>query len=218
MRLRNVKGAKEKIAVSEYVTQNPQEWKGKWSGYFGVAAPLHVEIGTGKGRFITMLAEEHPEIHYIGVEKYASVLIRAIEKRKEREDLNNLTFLAVDAEILPDVFAEGEVDRIYLNFSDPWPKDRHARRRLTSREFLARYRQFLKPEGELCFKTDNQALFEFSVQEAKETGWELTRLTRDLHHSPYAEGNVMTEYEEKFSALGNPIYYMTAKSMSGTSF
>jgi len=217
MRLRNVKGAKEEIAVSEYVTQNPQEWKGKWSGYFGAAAPLYVEIGTGKGRFITTLAELHPEIHYIGVEKYASVLIRAIEKRKEREDLKNLTFLAVDAKILPDVFAAGEVDRLYLNFSDPWPKDRHARRRLTSREFLARYRQFLKPEGELCFKTDNRALFEFSMQEAKETGWELTEVTCDLHHSPYAEGNVMTEYEEKFSALGNPIYYMKAKGMSGTS-
>ena len=217
MRLRNVKGAKEEIAVSEYVTQSPQEWKGKWSGYFGAEAPLYVEIGTGKGRFLTTLAEMHPEIHYIGVEKYASVLIRAIEKRKERADLKNLTFLAVDAEILPDIFAAEEVDRIYLNLSDPWPKDRHARRRLTSREFLARYRQFLKPGGELCFKTDNQALFEFSMQEAKETGWELTEVTCDLHHSPYAEGNVMTEYEAKFSALGNPIYYMKAKSMSGTS-
>ncbi|MGN1084946.1 MAG: tRNA (guanosine(46)-N7)-methyltransferase TrmB [Lachnospiraceae bacterium] len=211
MRLRNVKGAREEIAVSEYVTQNPQELKGKWKEYFGAEAPLYVEIGMGKGKFITTLAGMHPEICYIGVEKYASVLIRAIEKKKAREDLTNLTFLAVDAADLPDVFAAGEVDRIYLNFSDPWPKDRHAKRRLTSKEFLARYERFLKPSGEICFKTDNRALFDFSLEEAKEAGWELTEVTYDLHHSPYAEGNVMTEYEEKFSALGNPICRMVAR-------
>lgn len=211
MRLRNIKGAKEEIAVSEYVTQNPQEWKGKWADYFGAAALLHVEIGMGKGKFITALAQENPDIHYVGVEKYASVLIRAVEKKKEREDLTNLTFLAVDAAELTEVFAQGEVDRIYLNFSDPWPKERHAKRRLTSREFLARYEQFLKPEGEIYFKTDNRALFDFSVEEAKMAGWELTEVTYDLHHSPYAEGNVMTEYEEKFSALGNPIHRLVAK-------
>ena len=213
MRLRNIKGAREEIAVSEYVTQNPSEQKGKWKEYFGNEAPLHVEIGMGKGKFITTLAELNPNINYIGVEKYASVLIRAVEKKKEREDLSNLTFLSVDAAILPEVFAPGEVDRIYLNFSDPWPKDRHAKRRLTSREFLARYEQFLKPEGEICFKTDNRGLFDFSVEEAKEAGWELKEVTYDLHHSPYAEGNVMTEYEEKFSALGNPIHRMVAKKV-----
>lgn len=211
MRLRNIKGAREEIAVSEYVTQNPQEQKGKWNTYFGGAAPLHVEIGMGKGKFITTLAELYPENHYIGVEKYTSVLIRAVEKKRGREDLNNLTFLSVDAAALPDIFAPGEVDRIYLNFSDPWPKDRHAKRRLTSREFLARYEQFLKRSGEICFKTDNRGLFDFSVEEAKEAGWELTGVTYDLHHSPYAEGNVMTEYEEKFSAMGNPIYRMVAR-------
>ncbi|MCH5274020.1 MAG: tRNA (guanosine(46)-N7)-methyltransferase TrmB [Lachnospiraceae bacterium] len=211
MRLRNIKGAREEIAVSEYVTQNPKEWKGKWKEYFGTKAPLYVEIGMGKGKFITTLAKTYPEIHYIGVEKYASVLIRAIEKKKEQEGMENLTFLAVDAAELPEVFAAGEVDRIYLNFSDPWPKDRHAKRRLTSKEFLARYEQFLKPEGEIFFKTDNRQLFDFSLEEAKEAGWELKEVTYDLHHSPYAEGNVMTEYEEKFSALGNPIYRMAAK-------
>ena len=210
MRLRNIKGAREEIAVSEYVTQNPQEQKGKWNEYFGNDAPLHVEIGMGKGKFITTLAELNPNINYIGVEKYASVLIRAVEKKKERENLTNLTFLSVDAAVLPEVFASGEVDRIYLNFSDPWPKERHAKRRLTSREFLARYEQFLKPEGEICFKTDNRGLFDFSVEEAKEAGWDLKEVTYDLHHSPYAEGNVMTEYEEKFSALGNPIHRMVA--------
>lgn len=213
MRLRNVKGAREEIAVSEYVTQNPQEWKGRWAEYFGAKAPLYVEIGMGKGKFITTLAGMHPEVHYIGVEKYASVLIRAVEKKKEREDLKNLTFLAVDAADLPEMFAPGEVDRIYLNFSDPWPKDRHAKRRLTSKEFLARYARFLKPGGELCLKTDNRALFDFSLEEAREAGWELTEVTYDLHHSPYAADNVMTEYEEKFSALGNPICRMTAKNI-----
>ncbi|MDD5901604.1 MAG: tRNA (guanosine(46)-N7)-methyltransferase TrmB [Lachnospiraceae bacterium] len=211
MRLRNIKGAREEIAVSEYVTQNPKEQKGNWNAYFGGEAPLHVEIGMGKGRFITTLAELNPDIHYIGVEKYASVLIRAVEKKKGRDDLNNLTFLSVDAAELPEVFAAGEVDRIYLNFSDPWPKERHARRRLTSREFLARYEQFLKPEGEIWFKTDNRGLFDFSVEEAKEAGWQLLEVTYDLHHSPYAEGNVMTEYEEKFSSLGNPIHRMVIK-------
>ena len=211
MRLRNIKGAKEEIAVSEFVTQNPKEKKGNWKEFFGNNAPLHVEVGMGKGKFITTLAELHPDVNYIGVERYDSVLIRAVEKMKVREALTNLTFLSVDAAVLPEVFAEGEVDRIYLNFSDPWPKDRHAKRRLTSREFLARYEQFLKPEGEICFKTDNRDLFDFSVEEAKEAGWELTEVTYDLHHSPYAEGNVMTEYEEKFSALGNPIHRMVAR-------
>lgn len=216
MRLRNIRGAKEEIAVSEYVTQNPQEQKGNWSEYFGTKAPLHVEIGMGKGKFITTLALQHPEIHYIGVERYDSVLIRAVEKRKAQEELaelKNLTFLSEDAAKLPEVFAPGEVDRIYLNFSDPWPKDRHAKRRLTSKQFLAVYEQFLKPEGEICFKTDNRDLFDFSVEEARAEGWELTEVTYDLHHSPYAEGNVMTEYEEKFSALGNPIHRMVAKKV-----
>ena len=210
MRLRNRKGAREEVAASEYVMQNPQEQRGRWDAYFGGTAPLHVEIGMGKGRFITTLAGLYPEIHYIGVEKYASVLIRAVEKKKGREDLNNLTFLSMDAAELPEVFAAGEVDRIYLNFSDPWPKDRHAKRRLTSKEFLARYAQFFKPEGEIYFKTDNRGLFDFSVEEAKEAGWAVTGVTYDLHHSPYVQGNVMTEYEEKFSALGNPIYRMVA--------
>lgn len=211
MRLRNVKGAREEVAVSEYVVQNPAQWKGKWREWFGKDAPVHVEIGMGKGKFLMTMAEQNPGINYIGVEKYASVLIRAIAKKKEREDLANSAFLAVDAKELLDIFAKGEVDRIYLNFSDPWPKERHARRRLTSREFLACYEQFLAPGGELCFKTDNRALFDFSLEEALAAGWEVSEVTYDLHHSEYAEGNVMTEYEEKFSAAGNFICRMTAR-------
>lgn len=213
MRLRNITGAREEIAVSEFVMQTPKEQKGHWDEFFGRKAPLQLEIGMGKGRFITTLAELHPEINYIGIEKYASVLIRAIEKKKDREDLTNLAFLAEDAAELPEMFEKGEVDRIYLNFSDPWPKARHARRRLTSKEFLSRYEQFLKPEGEICFKTDNRELFDFSVEEAKEAGYELSEVTYDLHHSPYAEGNVMTEYEEKFSGKGNPIHRFVAKKI-----
>lgn len=211
MRLRNIKGAQEAIDTSEYVVQEPELLRGKWREHFGKEAPIHVEIGMGKGKFIMQLAQMHPDVLYIGVERYASVLLRALEKIREHEEIHNLLFLAIDAAKLPEVFAPGEVDRIYLNFSDPWPKDRHAKRRLTSHEFLARYETFLKSEGEICFKTDNRPLFDFSLEEAKESGWELSEVTYDLHRSEYAEGNVMTEYEEKFSALGNPIHRMVAQ-------
>jgi len=164
----------------------------------------------GKGQFITTLAKQHPEINYIGIEKYTSVLVRALPKRAEMEHCNNLVFLSYDAAGLGDVFEKEEVARIYLNFSDPWPKDRHAKRRLTSKEFLVRYDSFLAQDGEIAFKTDNRLLFDFSLEEAKLSGWELREVTYDLHHSEFAEGNVMTEYEEKFSSMGNPIHRMVA--------
>lgn len=210
MRLRNIKGAKEAIAESPYVISAPEEYRGRWNEFFGNSNPLHIEIGMGKGKFITALAMLHPEINYIGIEKYDSVLIRAVAKREELGDCPNLIFLRYDAEDLCDAFDNAEVDRIYLNFSDPWPKDRHAKRRLTSAEFLARYRRFLSPAGHIEFKTDNRPLFDFSLEQAKEAGWELSEVTYDLHHSEYAEGNIMTEYEEKFSALGNPIHRMVS--------
>ena len=187
------------------MVQEPKEWRGRWSEVFGNDHPLHLEIGMGKGRFITEMALRNPQINYLGIEKYSSVLIRGLDKRAEVE-APNLYFLRMDAEEICEVFAPGEVDRIYLNFSDPWPKERHAKRRLTSREFLARYDQILVPEGCIEFKTDNRPLFDFSVEEAKEAGWEMPLCTYDLHHSAFAEGNVMTEYEEKFSSLGNPIH------------
>ena len=174
---------------------------------FGNDNPIHIEVGMGKGKFIMELAAKHPDINYIGIEKYSSVLIRALEKREQLEQ-DNLLFIRMEAEYLPDVFAPGEVQRIYLNFSDPWPKDRHAKRRLTSRQFLNRYDQFLAPEGQVIFKTDNRDLFEFSLEEVKEAGWNLENHTFDLHNSPYVEGNVMTEYEEKFVAEGKPIHRM----------
>lgn len=210
MRLRNIKGAKEAIATSPYVVHEPEKYRGCWNTFFGNDHPLYIEIGMGKGQFITTLARQHPEVNYIGIELYESVLIRAVTKRAAITECENLTFLRYGAEYLAQVFAPAEVDRIYLNFSDPWPKERHARRRLTSIEFLARYQTFLKKDGHIEFKTDNRLLFDFSIEQAKEAGWRLTDITYDLHHSDYMDGNVMTEYEERFSAMGNPIHRLVA--------
>ena len=209
MRLRNVKGSREKIAGSEFVIHEPQNMKGKWHEFFENENPIHIEIGMGKGKFITTLAQQNPNINYIGIEKYSSVLIRALEKRAEIE-LDNLIFIRMDAEEIEEVFEKDEVDCIYLNFSDPWPKDRHAKRRLTSTQFLARYDKVLKREGEVIFKTDNRPLFDFSLEQVEEAGWKLKNHTFDLHHSEYMEGNVMTEYEEKFSKEGQPIHRLVA--------
>ena len=210
MRLRNIPGAKDAITGSSYVVQNPEEWKGKWNQCFIKEQPLHIEVGMGKGRFIIDMAKLHPEINYIGIEKYSSVLVRAIEKQT-MEQLPNLVFIRMDAEAIENVFEKGEVNYIYLNFSDPWPKDRHARRRLTSVQFLNRYVNFLAEDGGLTFKTDNRPLFDFSLEQVSLAGWEMVNYTFDLHHSEYVEGNVMTEYEEKFSAMGNPICRMVIK-------
>lgn len=204
MRLRNVPGSREDIANSEFVIQNPEKHRGEIASLFPSKQPLFIEIGMGKGQFITTLAKNNPDINYIGIEKYSSVLVRAIEKQTELE-LPNLKFIRMDAENINDVFAENEVDGIYLNFSDPWPKDRHAKRRLTSRQFFARYEKLLKPEGKIQFKTDNSALFDFSLEEVEATNFKANEVSYDLHNSEWNEGNVMTEYEERFSAKGNPI-------------
>ena len=204
MRLRNVPGSRDDIANSEHVIHEPEKHKGEVSLSFPVKQPLFIEIGMGKGQFITTLAKLHPEINYIGIEKYSSVLVRAIEKQTELE-LPNLKFIRMDAENINEVFDENEVDGIYLNFSDPWPKDRHAKRRLTSRQFFARYEKLLKPDGKIQFKTDNTSLFDFSLEEVEATNFKATEISHDLHNSEWNEGNIMTEYEEKFSAKGNPI-------------
>ncbi|MDE5780812.1 MAG: tRNA (guanosine(46)-N7)-methyltransferase TrmB [Lachnospiraceae bacterium] len=210
MRLRNVKGSREAIADSEYTVSNPEEQKGRWNHIFANENPVHIEIGMGKGRFITELAVMHPEINFIGIEKYSSVLVRAVDKRKEL-DINNLMFVRMDAEYIENVFAENEVSKIYLNFSDPWPKDRHAKRRLTSRQFLARYDKILKRDGTIEFKTDNRDLFDFSMEEVPAAGWSVIEYTYNLHDSQMAVGNIMTEYEERFSSMGNPIHKMVIK-------
>ncbi len=206
MRLRNITGSREVIAASTYVVHEERHWRGKWAQLFENTLPIHIEIGMGKGKFIHTMARLHPEINYIGIEKYSSVLLRAIQKMEE-EELPNLRFIRMEAEEITEVFAPGEVDRIYLNFSDPWPKDRHARRRLPSRQFLARYDVILEARGQLEFKTDNRELFDFAVEELAPAGWKLREITRDLHQDAVLmQDNVMTEYEEKFSAMGNPIY------------
>ena len=207
MRLRNVAGSREAIAESAYVVPEEVmfEKPGKWAEIFGNNNPIHIEIGMGKGQFIHALAKLNPQINYVGVEKYSSVLIRAIQKM-EQEELPNLKFLRMDAEDVDKVFGVGEVDKIYLNFSDPWPKDRHAKRRLPSREFLARYDKILKKDCKLEFKTDNRDLFDFAVEELEPAGWKAEVITYDLHaDAKLVEGNIMTEYEEKFSSMGNPI-------------
>ena len=214
MRLRNIPGADAAITESVYCIKSPETHKGHWQEIFPSQQPLHIEIGMGKGRFLMDMAVLHPEINYVGIEMYDSVLLRAVQKREKLEtEIKNLFFIRMDARQLPEVFAEGEVDRIYLNFSDPWPKDRHAKRRLTSHEFLARYEKILKKDGTLEFKTDNKDLFDYSLEEMKNAeGWELTAFTYDLHHDVVlSEGNVMTEYEEKFSSIGNPICKMEAR-------
>ncbi len=215
MRLKNVKGAAEHVEESRFVVHDAAEHKDGWKALFGNDKPIHLEIGMGKGRFITELSKRNPDINYIGIEKFSSVIVRAIEKREEEEKngtLNpNLVFMCEDAENIQDFFGEGEVDKIYLNFSDPWPKARHAKRRLTSREYLKRYDKILAKDGVIQFKTDNKNLFDFSVEEVKESGWEITFLSYDLHKSELAAENVMTEYEQKFSALGNKICCLIAK-------
>lgn len=207
MRLRNITGSREVIADSEYVVQESilEQCPGTWHEIFGNDKPIHIEIGMGKGRFIHTMAKEHPEINYVGIEKYSSVLLRAIQKMEE-EELPNLKFIRMDAEDIVKVFAKGEVDKIYLNFSDPWPKDRHAKRRLPSRQFLGRYDIIMKKDGRLEFKTDNRDLFDFAVEELEPAGWKARVITYDLHaDEKLMEGNIMTEYEERFSSMGNPI-------------
>ena len=205
MRLKNVPGSKEYIAESDFVIHDEKEKKGRLNDYFGNDNPIQIEIGMGKGKFIYELARKNPFINFIGIEKYSSVLIRAIQKMEE-EPLANLMFIRMDAEEITEVFSEHEVEKIYLNFSDPWPKDRHAKRRLESRQFLERYKVILKEGGVIEFKTDNNDVFDFALEEVKEAGWKLLAVTRDLHSDPVLnEGNIMTEYEAKFSEMGNPI-------------
>ena len=206
MRLRNITGSRETIANSRWCVDEPEKLAGHWRERFGNEAPLYIEIGMGKGRFLMDNAGEFPDINFIGIEKYSSVLLRAVQKLEE-EPRDNMLLIRFDAEYITDIFAEGEVDRVYLNFSDPWPKDRHAKRRLPSREFLGRYDAILKPGGRVEFKTDNRELFDFAVKETKAAGWRIDAITYDLHNdSSMNEGNIMTEYEERFSSIGNPIF------------
>lgn len=221
MRLRNIPRADGVLNECKEVVKNEKEYRGRWHEIFGNSNPIHIEIGMGKGQFLLTLAGQNPGINYIGIERYSSVLLRAVEKFQTLNPepssagtalsnataLPNVRFICMDARDIADTFAPGEVDRIYLNFSDPWPKARHAGRRLTSREFLARYDRVLSEDGTIEFKTDNRLLFDFSVSEVNASPiFHMKGCTYDLHHDDTMNhGNIMTEYEEKFSSLGNPI-------------
>ncbi|HFF7707647.1 tRNA (guanosine(46)-N7)-methyltransferase TrmB [Enterococcus faecium] len=210
MRVRNRPGAAEMLAAHpNFVISDPTLWKGKWNELFGNDHPIHIEIGMGKGQFITGMAKAHPEINYIGVEMQVSVVSIALDKLIE-QPLPNLKLLHVDGSALTEYFADSEVDQIYLNFSDPWPKKRHEKRRLTYKTFLAVDEQILRPNGEIHFKTDNQGLFEYSLASFSQYGMILKQVWLDLHQSQF-EGNIITEYEEKFSSKGQRIYRVEAR-------
>lgn len=216
MRLRHIPGSEDFVANSHYVLSNPEQYKGAFSEkLFGNTNPLHIEIGMGKGQFIFEMAKRNPEINYIGIERYDSVLLKAIQRREKQEPeltLTNLFYISIDARLLTDVFAPEEIGKIYLNFSDPWPKKRQANRRLSSPVFLKIYKEILAKDAFVEMKTDNQDLFTYSLESLEECHWQILASTRDLHHdSVLNEGNVMTEYEEKFSSKGNPICKFIAK-------
>ena len=212
MRLRKVKGASETIAAHpEIVIPNGEELKGNWQSVFEKEQPIYIEVGMGKGQFMIGMAKQNPHLNFIGIEKFDSVMVRALEKVLEAGELPNLKLLKIDAEDLTDIFAENEVEGVYLNFSDPWPKPRHAKRRLTHENFLTRYEQITVPNGYLRFKTDNRLLFEYSLVSVTGYGMKLEDVALDLHQREALDWNIMTEYEEKFSSLGNLICKLTAR-------
>lgn len=205
MRLRRVAGAQEKLDAHPHIlVPNPAEYKGKWKELFGNDKPLHIEIGMGKGGFIQGMAQQNPDVNYIGIELFESVMVRALEKFIE-EPMDNVLLLKENAILLPEYFEAGEIDRIYLNFSDPWPKLRHAKRRLTHAAFLKLYERVLAEDGNICFKTDNRSLFEFSLVSLNEYGMVFDEVCLNLH-ADEPEDNVRTEYETTWSAKGYPIY------------
>lgn len=206
MRLKNIKGASEIVQKGKYFISEPSQYKGSWHKLFNNSNPIYIEIGMGKGNFIIKNALLHPNINYIGIEKYDSVILRAVEKTNEL-DLGNLYLIRMDARLIEEVF-DREVDLIYLNFSDPWPKDRHAKRRLTSNIFLHRYSSIFSDKNKIIMKTDNIDLFNFSVESLKEFGYHVDYLTNDLHKDK--ENIITTEYEDKFAKMGMKINYLEA--------
>ncbi|GKV69534.1 tRNA (guanine-N(7)-)-methyltransferase [Sporosarcina sp. NCCP-2716] len=214
MRLRHKPWAKDYLEENAgIVVKEPQTKKGKWSVIFNNPNPIHVEVGTGKGQFVVGMALANPEVNYIGIEHFDSIIVSAVEKTVDAGVPPNLRLLRANGKELADIFETGEVSRVYLNFSDPWPKTKHAKRRLTYKSFLDLYKQVLVADGEIHFKTDNRGLFEYSLVSISQYGMELLDVSLDLH-AEMPEDNVMTEYEEKFSAKGQPIYRLEAKFKS----
>ena len=203
VRLKYVKGASEKIEKSPYVILNPSDYKGKYNELFNNNNPIYIEIGMGKGTYIYENALKYPNINFIGIEKYDSVMVRAIEK-VEKEEINNLKFIRIDARKIEEIF-DKEIDRIYLNFSDPWPKARHDKRRLSSPNFLKKYDNIFQKEKRIIMKTDNRKLFEFSIISFTNYGYKINDISLDLHNDDIKD-NIETEYEKKFSSMGYPIY------------
>ena len=209
MRLRRDPRATEYLAQDTRVVQGPTTYKGKWHTLFGNDNPIHVEFGCGKGGFITELARRNPDINYVAAERAETVVYKACKKANREDTPDNLVFVFEDMAQCLDIFGEGEIDRLYLNFSDPWPKKRHAKKRLTYREFLRKYAVILSEEGEIHFKTDNKGLFASSIEEFSLEGWLMKNVTLDLHNSDM-EDNIMTEYEKKFSEMGFTINRLEA--------
>lgn len=211
MRLRHKTGAKDQLQQYPHIfVPDPASYQGKWSQYFGTSRPIHVEIGTGKGRFITRMAEQYPQACFVGLELAESVLISALDHVR-KEEVGNVKLLNRDARELPLFFADNEVSCIYLNFSDPWPKNRHEKRRLTYRDFLRLYEKVLKPGGELYIKTDNRNFFKYSLASVRAYGATIENVSRNLYQFGEQDDMVMSEYERKFVAKGYPIYWLKAR-------
>ncbi len=210
-RVRKQPGTRE--ALMQYaptVVLEPEQHKGKWNEVFGNANPIQIEVGMGKGKFVSTMARQNPNINFIGLEVIEEVLLDAVKRMNRAEGIpDNLRLVWINASMLSDLFAQGEMDCVYLNFSDPWPKTRHAKRRLTHKSFLDQYAEVLKTGGQVHFKTDNQGLFEFSLNEFSACGWKLQNIQLDMYKK-LPEGNVATEYETKFHAQGMPIYRLEA--------
>lgn len=211
MRVRKIPDADEQIRKHPKVILAPTDYRGQWKQKLG-SQTIHMELGMGRGKFIIEMAQNNPSIQYIGIEKYDSILVGAFERLEtmDKNEVDNIHFLNVNGEDLEEIFAKGEIQRIYLNFSDPWPKERHKKRRLTHQRFLDRYVKILDPEGEVHLKTDNESLFLFSLEELKSHGWAVKNVTFDLYQSEFLLGNIATEYENRFVSQGKPIFRLEA--------
>ncbi|MDR2546675.1 MAG: tRNA (guanosine(46)-N7)-methyltransferase TrmB [Lachnospiraceae bacterium] len=213
MRLRNITGSEELIKASRYFIEEPSDCLGKWQGFFANTNPVHIEIGMGKGQFITEMARNNPAVNFIGIERYPSVLYRAVTKLDlVNPPLENLAIICLDVRDISTIFAASEVERIYTNFPDPWHKKRHTRRRITSQGFLSLYENILIDGGMLEMKTDDEQLFRYSMAEMALSGWHITYESHDLHRDEtLSVGNVMSEYEEKFKSRGQRIMKISVR-------